>query len=68
LGTQLLRLLLQVGHDEQLDRISTEILSNNRAMQRVSQKLGFRIHRTAEASVMRVEIELSTMASVAYRL
>lgn len=65
LGTQLLRLLLQVGGDEQLDRISAEILSDNRAMQRVCQKLGFHIHRTAEASVVRAEIELSTMASVA---
>lgn len=60
LGTQLLRLLLQVGRDEQLDRISAEILSDNRAMQQVCQKLGFHIHRTTEASVVRVEIELST--------
>jgi acetyltransferase len=61
LGTQLLYLLLQVGRDEQLDRISAEILSDNRGMQRVCQKLGFHIHRTADASVVRVEIEPLTI-------
>ncbi len=62
LGTQLLRQLLQVGRDEQLERISAEILAENGAMQGVCQKLGFRIHRTADASVARVEIELSSVA------
>jgi acetyltransferase len=65
LGTQLLRLLLQVGRDDQLDRISAEILSDNRAMQQVCQKLGFHIHRTADTSVVKAQIDLSNLASVA---
>ncbi|HEY9708680.1 MAG TPA: bifunctional acetate--CoA ligase family protein/GNAT family N-acetyltransferase, partial [Oculatellaceae cyanobacterium] len=65
LGTQLLHQLLQVGRDEQLNRIMAEILSDNRAMQQVCQKLGFRIHRTADASVVMAEIELSSIAPAA---
>ena len=44
LGTELLRRLLQVGRDEKLDRISAEILPENRAMQRVCEKVGFCLH------------------------
>jgi acetyltransferase len=67
LGTQLLGQLLQVARDEQLERISGEVLAENRAMQQVCQKLGFHIHRTADASVVRVEIELSTMSPATQR-
>ncbi|MBD2681756.1 MULTISPECIES: bifunctional acetate--CoA ligase family protein/GNAT family N-acetyltransferase [Nostoc] len=56
LGTELLKRLLQVGRDEHLTLISAEILAENLAMQRVCEKLGFRIHRTAETSVVRAEI------------
>lgn len=58
LGTELLRRLLQVGRDEQLQRVSAEILAENRAMQRVCEKLGFQIHRTADVSVVKAEIVL----------
>ncbi len=58
LGTQLLRRLLEVGRDEQLQSISAEILSENGAMQRVCEKLGFQIQRTADVSVVRAEIIL----------
>ena len=56
LGTELLKRLLQVGRDEHLTLISAEILAENSAMQRVCEKLGFRIHPTAEGSVVRAEI------------
>ncbi|NET05190.1 MAG: bifunctional acetate--CoA ligase family protein/GNAT family N-acetyltransferase [Symploca sp. SIO2B6] len=45
LGTQLLERLLQIGRDEQLDRITAEILAENVPMQKVSEKVGFRLHR-----------------------
>jgi acetyltransferase len=45
LGTELLRRLLQIGRDERLDRIVGFIASDNTAMQRVCEKLGFRLHR-----------------------
>ncbi|ARV57966.1 acetyl CoA synthetase subunit alpha [Nostocales cyanobacterium HT-58-2] len=57
-GTELLKRLLQVGRDEQLTLISAEILTENSAMQRVCEKLGFCIHPTADASVVRAEIKL----------
>jgi acetyltransferase len=48
LGTKLLALLVQIGRDEGLGRITAEILHENRAMQRVCQKLGFTLRPTAE--------------------
>lgn len=48
LGTELLRRLLEVGRDENLDRMTADILPENRAMQNVCQKLGFEIHRGME--------------------
>lgn len=59
LGTKLLQQLLQAGQDEHLTRISAEILAENRAMQRVCEKLGFRLQPAADASVVRAEINLS---------
>ncbi|MBE9180181.1 bifunctional acetate--CoA ligase family protein/GNAT family N-acetyltransferase [Oculatella sp. LEGE 06141] len=58
LGTELLKRLLQVGQDEHLDRITAEILSDNSGMQRVCEKLGFHISRTADPSVVKAEIQL----------
>lgn len=45
LGTELLRRLVQIGRDEGLQRITAEILAENRAMQRVSEKVGFHLKR-----------------------
>jgi acetyltransferase len=57
LGTELLRQLLQVGHDEQLEYISAEILAENSAMQHVCEKLGFRL-QWIEADVVKATIEV----------
>jgi acetyltransferase len=59
LGTQLLERLLQVGRDEQIERITAEILADNYGMQRVCEKLGFQLERTNEATVMKAEIVIS---------
>ncbi|MBE9169589.1 bifunctional acetate--CoA ligase family protein/GNAT family N-acetyltransferase [Pleurocapsales cyanobacterium LEGE 06147] len=48
LGTELLRRLVQIGRDEGLARISADILPENRAMQQVCQKIGFRLERAAD--------------------
>ncbi len=56
LGTELLGRLLQVGRDEQLDRINAEILAENFAMQRVCEKLGFRLHRAPD--FVKAELDL----------
>jgi acetyltransferase len=43
LGTELLHRLIQVGRDEALERITAEILPENREMQHLCKKLGFRL-------------------------
>ena len=48
LGTELLRLLIEIGRDEGLERITAEVLHENRAMQRVCEKLGFTLNATPE--------------------
>jgi acetyltransferase len=56
LGTEVLRRLLQVGRDEQLQRITAEILPENTAMQRVCEKVGFRLDRAID--LVKAEIDL----------
>ena len=43
---KLLRRLIEIGRDENLDRIIADVLPENRDMQRVFQKLGFRFRRS----------------------
>ncbi|BAY11710.1 bifunctional acetate--CoA ligase family protein/GNAT family N-acetyltransferase [Calothrix sp. NIES-2098] len=56
LGTEILHQLLQVGRHENIQRITADILSENVAMQRVCEKVGFRLHRSAD--ITRAEIDL----------
>ncbi|MFM7450790.1 MAG: bifunctional acetate--CoA ligase family protein/GNAT family N-acetyltransferase [Leptolyngbyaceae cyanobacterium] len=56
LGTEILRRLVQVGRDQQLTRITGEILHENRAMRRVCEKVGFCLEVTPEW--IRAEIRL----------
>nr|WP_275451342.1 GNAT family N-acetyltransferase [Sorangium cellulosum] len=58
LGSRLLGLLVQIARDEGLYRISADILAENVEMQRVAQKLGFRITRDLEDSTSRAELLL----------
>lgn len=56
LGTQFLRLLIQIGRNEKISRIIAPILPENFDMQRVCRKLGFHLrHATGEVEA---EIEL----------
>lgn len=48
LGTELLQQLIQIGRDEQLEAITAEVLPENRAMQRVCEKVGFALKRTPD--------------------
>jgi acetyltransferase len=56
LGTTLLEKLVQIGRNEKLAAIKAEMLRENQAMQRVSEKVGFQLHRTP--SVVHAEIRL----------
>ena len=62
IGTQLLEQLVQVGRDEGLDYITAEILHENRAMQRVCEKVGFELKRTPD--FMKAKIHLPPLASL----
>ncbi|MDY7008276.1 MAG: bifunctional acetate--CoA ligase family protein/GNAT family N-acetyltransferase [Cyanobacteriota bacterium] len=48
LGTELLLRLVQIGRDEQLEGIVATILTENTAMQRVCEKVGFELQRSAD--------------------
>jgi acetyltransferase len=56
LGTELLRRLLQVGKEEKLERIKADILPENRAMQRVCQKIGFHLERSPDLVEATIEL------------
>jgi acetyltransferase len=58
LGTELLRRLIQFGHDEKLQRLTGDILTENRGMQAVCRKLGFRLQYSPETRLVRGELEL----------
>ena len=57
-GTLLVERLLEVGRAEQLRRITAEILLDNRPMQLISERLGFRLHRDMEEMVVKAELDL----------
>jgi acetyltransferase len=58
LGTLLLERLLEVGREEGLQRITAEILYDNRAMQGISRKLGFKLRRDPDEGVFKAELDL----------
>jgi acetyltransferase len=58
LGTQLLQMLVQVGRDEKLDRITATILPDNREMQHVARKVGFELSRETGATEVSAKIRL----------
>jgi acetyltransferase len=57
LGTELLRQLVQIGRDEGLAKIGADILPENRAMQRVCQKVGFCLERSVD--LIKAELDLT---------
>jgi acetyltransferase len=58
LGTELLRRLIQVGRDEQLQRLTGDILAENRGIQEICKKLGFHLQYSLEEQMVKVELEL----------
>jgi len=58
LGTELLQRLLQVGRQEQIQRINATILFDNHAMQHICEKLGFQLHASIADSLVNAKIEL----------
>ncbi|MFB2838952.1 bifunctional acetate--CoA ligase family protein/GNAT family N-acetyltransferase [Floridanema evergladense] len=58
LGTEFLRRLLQIARDENLSRVTADILTDNMAMQRISQKLGFRAERILGEPMVKMILDL----------
>ena len=58
LGTHLLKLLLDIGRQEGLERIIGHILPDNYPMQRVCKKLGFVVNYDSFAEAMKAEFAL----------
>ena len=61
-GSLLLEKLLDVGREEGLRRITADILFDNRPMQRISQRLGFKLRRDTEDMVMKADLDLYSTA------
>jgi acetyltransferase len=59
LGTELLRRLIEIGREEKLERITADILAENRAMQRVCERLGFTLQYDADDGTVKAEIRLT---------
>jgi len=57
-GTQLLKLIVQIARDEKLARVNADILPENLEMQSVCRKLGFQIIKALDNDSVRAEIEL----------
>jgi acetyltransferase len=58
LGTEFLKLLLRIGRDEKLDRLSAHILPENVHMLSICTKLGFQAHHELGDPEYFVEVEL----------
>ena len=61
-GTLLVGRILEVGRAENLRRITAEILFDNRPMQNISKKLGFRLRRDTQEMVVKADLDLYATA------
>ncbi|GAX38621.1 bifunctional acetate--CoA ligase family protein/GNAT family N-acetyltransferase [Nodularia sp. NIES-3585] len=59
IGTELLQRLLQVSRDEQLTRVTADILVDNYVMQKVCEHLGFRIERTDDPTLVKAQVGIN---------
>ena len=62
-GTLLVGRILEVGRAEDLKHITAEILFDNRPMQNITKKLGFRLRRNTEEMVVKADLDLFQHAS-----
>jgi acetyltransferase len=58
LGARLLGLLVDVGRDEGLDRVTGEILADNSAMKATAKKVGFRLKPSGSEGTVRADIDV----------
>jgi len=58
LGKELLSRLLIVGADEKLQKLTADILPDNRGVMRICEKLGFSLKHSLDDDVVRAEFAL----------
>jgi acetyltransferase len=58
IGTELYRRLIAIARTEQLKRLQCTVLVENREMQAICQKLGFRVSTDAEDGTVHAQLEL----------
>jgi acetyltransferase len=58
LGSELLKRLIQIARDEKLEYVAAEILSENFAMQRICEKLGFKLKRKLDEDTVTALLKL----------
>jgi acetyltransferase len=58
LGKELLSRLLLVGADEKLEKLTADILPDNRDVMRICEKLGFSLQHSLDDQVVRAEFQL----------
>jgi acetyltransferase len=59
LGTELLRRLIEISKREKIERITADILAENRIMQRICERLGFQLKYDPEDATVKVELRLN---------
>jgi acetyltransferase len=59
LGTEFLKRLIEIAKDEKVARLHADILAENIAMQKVCEKLGFKIKRSLTDPTVEVELALA---------
>jgi acetyltransferase len=59
LGTELLRRLIEIGRAEKFERITADILAENRGMQRICERLGFQLKYDVEDAMVKAELRLT---------
>jgi len=59
IGTELLKRLVQVGRDEKLSLIVGDILPENRDMQEICRRVGFRCDYSEKEEIVKAEIRLA---------
>lgn len=60
LGSELMRQIVNVAREEKIRRLTAEVHIENIGMQRICEKLGFKIYREPKESTVYVELELGS--------
>jgi acetyltransferase len=62
LGTELIRRMLDIARNEGVGRVMADVLPDNVVMQKIAGNLGFKVERSAEEPVMKLEIDLAPVS------